>query len=167
MDLPECPYCYAKVQIWADGLCPACKKDTRTAPPENYQYSVAELTAEQAQPDCCIRCGVVTDNVEFFEYRYDSHLGDRLDENSYLVVLLFCVLTAGIGLFFLPLYRKRLRKIREITYQINLPYCEPCLPHKETFHPLTIEGRVFHYKAHKTYKTRLLELTPAPTRPRA
>lgn len=155
MNLTECPFCYALIHPLGDGTCPACRKNTHTAPPENFHFTAAELAVDQDFPECCIRCGKDTDHVEEFVFRYDSHLGDRLDEASYMAFLMFTVLTAGVGIFFLPLYRRRLRKYRQLTYAINLPFCPDCLPAKATYAPITIEGSIYHFKVHKNFKAKL------------
>ncbi len=155
MNLPECPFCYAPIQVLKDGTCPACRKNTLLAPPENRQYTAAELAVDQDFPECCVLCGKDTGNVEHFVFRYDSHLGNRLDEASYMAFLLFSVLTLGLGVLLLPLYRRRLQKYRKMTYRIDLPFCESCLPDKPGYQPITIEGSSYHFKVHKTFKARL------------
>lgn len=155
MNLTECPFCYAAIHPLADGTCPACRKNTHTAPPENFQYTAAELAVDQDFPECCVMCGKDTDHLEEFVFRYDSHLGDRLDEASYMAFLMLTVLTAGVGIFFLPLYRRRLRKYRQLTYAINLPFCPACLPAKAGYAPITIEGNIYHFKVHKDFKAKL------------
>jgi hypothetical protein len=156
MDLPECPFCYAPIQIMEDGTCPACKKNTFLATEENLQYSAAEISADQLLPNCCTRCGSDTRNIENFVFRYDSHLGGDLDQDSYFAFILAVVMTAGLALFLLPLYRRRLRKYRGMVYFINLPCCESCLPDKPAYVPITIEGNAFHLKVHKSFKAKLL-----------
>jgi hypothetical protein len=131
------------------------------APAENLKFSAAEIVEGQDLPACCVLCGSDTENIESFEYRYDSHLGGNFDENSYFAFTLLTVATAGLALFFLPMYRQHLRKYREMAYQINLPYCEACLPHKYSYEPLNIEGRVYHFKVHKTFKAKLQEYRDA------
>ncbi|RJG02858.1 hypothetical protein [Noviherbaspirillum sedimenti] len=155
MNLTECPFCYAPIHPLADGTCPACRKNTRTAPPENFQYTAAELSADQDFPACCILCGQDTENIELFVFSYDSHLGDRLDDAAYFAFLMFSVLTVGLGLFLLPLYRRRLRNYRQMTYAINLPFCPACLPAKPAYAPITIEGSTYHFKVHKSFKAKL------------
>ncbi len=155
MDLPECPFCYAPIHVLEDGTCPACRKNTLSAPPENRQYTAVELAVEQDFPPCCVRCGKDTDHIEHFVFRYDSHLGSKLDESSYMAFLLFTVITLGAGMLLLPLYRRRLRKYREMTYRISLPFCQACLPAKPSYAPITIEGSTYHFKVHKTFKARL------------
>lgn len=156
MNLPRCPFCYAPVQLHDDGTCPACRKDTRLATEENLRYTAIEVFAEESLPDCCVSCGADTDHLEHFVFHYDSHLGDRLDDQSYMAFLLLVVITAGIGFLFLPLYRRRVRKYRQFTYQLHLPFCDACLPHKRTYAPLNIEGNAFHLKVHQAFKTQLL-----------
>ncbi|MBI1890584.1 MAG: hypothetical protein HYS18_08060 [Burkholderiales bacterium] len=155
MNLSECPHCYALVMFRPDGTCPACGKNPADAPEANLQYSAVEITEGQDLPSCCVLCGTETEQTELFEYHYDSHLGGRLDENSYFAFMIFTVLTLGVGLAFLPLYRKRLRKYRQLTYHIMLPYCESCLPEKPAYRPITIEGRAFHFKVHKSFKEKM------------
>lgn len=155
MNLPECPYCYANVMFRPDGTCPACGKNAAQAPEENRKYSAVELMQGQDMPACCVSCGTDTDQMELFEYRYESHLRGDLDENSYFAFMIFTVMTLGLGLTLLPLYRRRLRKYREITYHISLPYCDSCLPQKPSYKPITIEGRAFHFKVHKAFKEKL------------
>lgn len=155
-DLTECPFCYATIMPREDGRCPACGKKPADAPPERLKFSAAEIIEGQDLPACCVLCGSDTENIETFVYRYDSHLGGNFDENSYFAFTLLTVATMGLGLLFLPMYREHLRKYREMTYQINLPYCESCLPEKPAYEPLNIEGKVYHFKVHKTFKARLL-----------
>jgi hypothetical protein len=154
-DLTECPFCYAPILPLIDGTCPACRRNTRTAPPENFRYTAAELTADQDLPACCVLCGQDTDNIEAFAFHYDSHLGDRLDDASYQAFLMFSLATLGLAVFLLPLYRRHLRKHRLMTYHISLPFCPACLPDKPAYMPLTIEGSAFHFKVHKDFKAKL------------
>jgi hypothetical protein len=162
MNLSECPFCYAQVHWRDNGSCPACGKDPKLAPADNLRYTAVQLYADQALPPCCVRCGSSTDQLEYFEFRYDSHLGDRLDEQSYMVFLLLVIVTAGAGFLLLPWYRRRLRKSREMTYHIHLPFCDACLPEKSSFVPKTIEGNAFHFKVHKSFKAQLAaEPTPS------
>lgn len=160
MNLTECPFCYAPIHPLADGTCPACRKNTRTAPPENFQYTAAELAVDQDFPECCVLCGKDTDNVEEFVFQYDSHLGDRFDDAAYMAFVMFSVLTAGVALLFLRQYRKRLRNYRKMTYVINLPFCLDCLPAKASYAPITIEGSIYHFKVHKNFKAKLPSNTP-------
>lgn len=154
-DLIECPFCYASILPMANSCCPACRKDIRTAPPENFRYTAAEITASRALPACCVLCGQDTENIEQFTFQYDSHLGDRLDDASYQAFLLLSLVTLGLAVFLLPLFRQHVRKQQRMTYHINLPFCRACLPAKTDYMPITIEGNVFHFKVHKDFKAKL------------
>lgn len=160
MDLPECPFCYAPIQVQPDGTCPSCKKNTQHAPAENRHYTAVEISPEQKLPACCILCGKDTGRVEEFEFRYDSHLGGELDDHAYMAFLMLTICTAGIGLLFLSHYKRYLRKRRVMTYRIALPMCDACLPQKRRYRPLTIEGTAYHLKVHRNFKARLAAIAP-------
>lgn len=160
MDLPRCPHCYAPIQVQPDGTCPACRKNTLQAPAENRRYSVVEISANQELPACCVLCGKDTSLLENFEFRYDSHWGNNLDDQAFLAFVLLGLFTAGLALCFLPAYRKYIRRRNQMVYHIALPMCDTCRPKKPLYHPVTIEGTVYHLRVHKGFKNRLLALAP-------
>ena len=164
MDLPQCPHCYAPIQVQPDGTCPACRKNTLQAPPENRKYMVVEVSENQPLPPCCVLCGKDTHRLENFEFRYDSHMGNNLDDQAFLAFVLLGLFTAGLSLCFLPAYRNYIRRRNQIAYHIALPLCESCRPKKPLYHPVTVEGTVFHFKVHREFKARLaLMAPPRPT----
>ncbi|MBS0307354.1 MAG: hypothetical protein JSS58_00155 [Proteobacteria bacterium] len=160
MDLPQCPHCYAPIMAQPDGTCPACRKNTLEAPPENRKYVAVEISADQTLPPCCMLCGRDTRRIEHFEFRYDSHLGGELDEQAYLAFVLLTLCTCGISLLLLPHYRRYLNKRREMVYHIALPLCDACLPKKSRYRPLTIEGTAYHFKVHRDFRDRLAAIAP-------
>lgn len=115
----DCPHCYTRVLVAANGICPYCKKDVHDTKAVDLTICRLQVRDGQQFPDYCFQCNSPTKrrvSVSQSNFKRDS-----LATNA--IFLWF------FGLFFGLWYqlRKSLSAGQpEITINVALPQCEAC-----------------------------------------
>ena len=58
-----CPHCYARVMPSGEGICPACRRDTRDTTGTDPQKTALSLPGNVRLPPYCHACGAPTERT--------------------------------------------------------------------------------------------------------
>lgn len=137
----ECPLCFSRVHIGADGTCPACRGDTRTAPVDG-SWTAVTVCAGHSLPCCCFLCGAPTRQAKTFAFHAgQGHVPEGLVDR-------LAMLGAAVALFSLLAFKRR------VTYRRPLPICAGCAAGRPQVVPLQVspEQESVRIRVHRGFR---------------
>ncbi len=72
----ECPHCYERVYVSANGRCPACGKDTSDLAGTDPTKTKLTIRECDRLPPNCLHCDIPTDGLIAWEQQAEDEVGD-------------------------------------------------------------------------------------------
>ena len=96
----ECPYCFTRVELDRDGICPACRRDVSDRSNVDPDKTTLTIWGKAKQPWLCCTCVVNTNRqVKVVRSRKWQTVGSPEESNT-LVTILALLFGGCIGLVF-------------------------------------------------------------------
>lgn len=122
MSLTECPHCYARVSLTADGICPSCRKSPEApgADPSKTRITIYE---GRVLAPVCLGCGNHTDSTLKFCQATSSGIASFVQGVFKLIFVFLRILILGIFSLFMDPSNKMRPRIR---LRFRIPWCLRC-----------------------------------------